>query len=46
VAEGVVGEACGAALGVLNDGNLKQVAFGPGGFGKLADVGEVVNPAG
>ena len=37
VAEAVVGEAGGAALGVLNDGNLKQVAFGPGGFCELAD---------
>jgi hypothetical protein len=32
VAEGVVGEAGDAALGVLDDGDLEQVVFGPGGW--------------
>jgi hypothetical protein len=38
VAEGVVGEAGDAVLGVLDDGDLEQVVFGPGGFGELADI--------
>ena len=44
-AEGVVGERAGAALGVVDYGDLEQRAVGQRVLGDLANEGDIIDPA-